>query len=231
MVKKDDLDELLYKYMPIVDEKLISELQEQAGEEYKFSIDFENKMERLVCENKYRNKGQWLWKYFGYIAAIIVVALGLCIPFNRTVCAYSTTIIEKIKTVLEDSFIYTYFVEGNKEEVVLRKPAYIPEGYNCIDASQSDTRCYAVYINGQGNQIIYQQMVIQDEMQIALDSEYDLEKVVNLRGNDLELYYYDGGFINAYYSTSSYIFTVTADNLDEEEILKILDTTLEEILE
>lgn len=43
MVKNDDLDEILYKYMPMVDEELINELQEQADKSYKFSIDFENK--------------------------------------------------------------------------------------------------------------------------------------------------------------------------------------------
>jgi hypothetical protein len=231
VVKNDDLDEILYKYMPMVDEELINELQEQADKSYKFSIDFENKMEWLICENKHRNKRQDFWKYFRYIAAIIVVALVFCTPFNWIVRAYSGTIIEKVKMVLEDSFIYTYFVEGYKEEIVIRKPAYIPEGYNCIDTSLSDTRCYEVYTNEQGNQIVYQQMLIQDEMQVVLDLEYDTEKVVDLRGNKLTLYCYDDGYINAYYSIDNYIFTVTADNLSEEEIIKILDMILEEMLD
>jgi DNA-binding ferritin-like protein (Dps family) len=68
-------------------------------------------------------------------------------------------------------------------------------------------------------------------MQVVLDLEYDTEKVVDLRGNKLTLYCYDDGYINAYYSIDNYIFTVTADNLSEEEIIKILDMILEEMLD
>lgn len=45
MVNKNNLDELLYKYMPIVDEVLIEELESQVDEDYVFSEKFEKRME------------------------------------------------------------------------------------------------------------------------------------------------------------------------------------------
>ncbi len=229
MSKRDEIDQLLYKYMPIADEELIRELEQQIDEKFEFSTDFERRMENMIRKNRFRSKISTIGKFIRYAVAILIVSWGLCMAFSETVRSYSILIIKKIVTVFEDSFIHTYSVEGSKTEIILKEPAYVPEGYRCIDASQSDSSYCAVYMNDQGNQIIYQQMVIRDEMLIGLDSEYDYVKTVNFRGSELTLYLYKDGFINAYYSLDGYIFIISSETLNENDVFKMLNATIDEI--
>lgn len=233
MVKKDDLDELLYKYMPIADEELIRELEQQIDEEFEFSMDFEKRMEKLIRKNKFRSKISAFGKLFRYTAAILVVTWGLCVPFSQTVRAYSGMLIERIKTVLEDSFIYTYFVEdmGNGVEITLGGPAYVPEGYTCINSVEHDFIYFAVYENSLGEQIIYQQAIITDDMQVRLDSEYDSEKTTRLYEKELTIYFYEDGFKNLYYVFDKYEFIITADNVEEQELYRIVEETVKQFIQ
>ena len=72
-------------------------------------------------------------------------------------------------------------------------------------------------------------MVIRDEMLIGLDSEYDYVKTVNFRGSELTLYLYKDGFINAYYSLDGYIFIISSETLNENDVFKMLNATIDEI--
>lgn len=228
MVNKNNLDELLYKYMPIVDEVLIEELESQVDEDYVFSEKFEKRMERVIRWNKYYPKVERIKKAVKYMAASIIVIIGLSIPFHQEVQAYSEKILERIKTIWEDSFIYTYFIEDTvyQEQIELKEPSYIPQDYTRKSILQSESMCYAIYENELGNQITYQQMLITDEKQIVMDLEYEYEKNISLKENNLEIYFYTDGFIQAYYSGEQYIWNVTATDISEDEIYKMLDSVV-----
>lgn len=231
MEKKDDLDELLYKYMPIVDEELISELEIQVDGEFTFSEEFEKKMSKVIRWNKFYSRLERIKKSTKYIAASLILTVGLCMAFSQTARAYSEMLFERIKTMWEDSFVYTYFVEDSirENQAELKEPSYIPRDYSCINIMTSETMCYAIYEDSQGNQITYQQMFITDKKQTVMDSEYDSEKIISLNGNDLTLYFYENGFIHAYYSSDKYIWEITADDIGESEICKIVKDTVEDL--
>lgn len=225
MKKKDDLDELLYKYMPIVDEELISELEMQVDGEFVFSEEFEKKMSKVIRWNKFYSRLERLKKSTKYIAASLILALGLCMTFSQTARAYSGMLFERIKTIWEDSFIYTYFVEDSvcEEEVEMREPSYIPKDYSCMNSVSNEIMWYAIYEDAQGNQITYQQMLVTNEEKTVMDLEYISEKTIDLNGNVLTLYFYEDGYIHAYYTWDKYIWEITADDIQEEEIYKIIE--------
>lgn len=230
MEKKDDLDELLYKYMPIVDEELISELEMQVDGEFTFSEEFERKMEGFIHRNKFYSQIRKLRKYIGYTAAALVVALGLCLPFSQTVRAYSGMIIERVMMALEDSFVYKYFVNNDVDDVVLREPCYIPEGFEKVNDIKNDTMYYALYEDEQGNQITYQQMLVSDEMEMAMDSEFVSEKTRSFKGYEITFYFYEDGSMHAYCLLDSYIFEITAEGTTEDDIYRMIEDSIKNFI-
>lgn len=71
-------DELLYKYMPIVDEAIISELENRVDYSYHFSEKFDRKMGKLIIKEKYMDNLGWLYKIGSRLAvfsALIIASL------------------------------------------------------------------------------------------------------------------------------------------------------------
>lgn len=213
-------DEWLYQYIPVVDEAMIRELEKEVDKNYQFSDKFEKKMVKLMHREKY----QKLWERIGKIGKqAAAAALTVCFVLfgvTMSVEAYREKIFETVKTIWEDSFIYSYFSDNTQTSLKKIKITYIPEGYTLIGENQNENIYTAIFENKDGKQIICDQMLVSDQRDIVFDLEYSSIRRECVQEKDIVIYSYDGTYRSAYCEYGNYVIAVTSDNLSEEEILQ-----------
>ena len=103
---------------------------------------------------------------------------------------------------------------------------YIPEGYELVEKKQEELLTTIEYRNKSGENIEWVWWIVTDALTLVLDTEYDsLEKKV-INGVTISFFIYEKGTINAYWEYDQYVFQVFTDNLELEEICKIIESTI-----
>ena len=128
-----------------------------------------------------------------------------------------------MKTIWEDSFLYTYFVEEETNLFTEFQLEYLPAGYGLEEKLGNDNSYSSTYTNAVGEQIVFDQYRITDNRKIVMDLDYDKETVVTVNGVPLIIYSYADGFVSSYYEYQNNVFLLTADNLSREETVKIFE--------
>lgn len=220
-------DEILYKYVPIVDEMLIKEIEDQTNYEYEFSDDFNRKMKKLIFQEKH----QVLYKFFRaplkYVASVIVIIVASLFMVTMSVEANRIIFFERIQTIWEDSYLYKYFAdEGN--QIVLYEPEYIVEGYELINHIENDiVSLYEYYNVVTEQQYNLSQEMVTEGKKVVFDLSYDSKEVVNVGNCVVDIYRYQNGYVRAYTEYQEFIFTIDADNMTNEDLLKIYENWIQ----
>ena len=100
-------DEWLYKYMPIVDDAIIESLEKQVNYEYKFSNKFEKKMQRVIWQENH-SVIAGMKKIVERVAMFFVSILCIGLIVTLSVEAYREKFFATLKTLYEDSVLYSY---------------------------------------------------------------------------------------------------------------------------
>lgn len=213
-------DEWLYKYMPIVDEMRIGELEGHTDYAYSFSSRFERKMKRLMWEEAHP------WITISYRQLKRVAVLGICVVISIFMMSLSVEgnrnkFFETVSTMLEDSVLYTYFADEEEGEFQAREPGYLPEGYRETERSLSDIHMYLIYENERGEMITWEQILVSAGTSIGMDMEYDAQVIQTVEGKFVTVYLYPDEFKSAYCEYEESVFILTADNLSVDEICKM----------
>lgn len=215
-------DELLYKYVPIVDEMLVKEIEENTDYEYEFSDIFEIKMKKLIFEEKHQKLSKIIKSPLRMIASIVIVVFLSLFTVTMSVEAYRIEFFAKVKTIFEDSFVYKYYVEEDSEGIIY-EPQYIVEGYELIRHDENDISSIYEYYNYKTNQQYnLTQELVTDGKNVVFDLEYDSLEKIEIGEFNIDIYRYEDGYIRAYLEFGQSVFIVEADNLSEEEIKKII---------
>ena len=225
MKKIDITDDLLYKYMPVVDEAIVNKVEENVDEEYTFSPDFKKKMEKTIRYEKSRHFWKKLSKSGRKVAIFALVILGFTLTATVSVQAYRLKFFETIKRVFDDSYRYTYkeTTTNNDEGLVECKLGYIPEGYELETESGIAIVHTWIYENAENSQIVIDQHLVTDSLDISFDSEYDSEEVFEIDENTLKIYWYKDGTSYAYYEYGNCVIVMVIDDLSSDEIVKIAE--------
>lgn len=213
-------DEWLYKYMPAVDAAIIRKLESQVDTDYEFSRKFERRMKRLMR----REAHPWMEKTQKIIkraAAIFTGIIGAALIVTMSVEAYREKFFETVKTILEDSVLYSYLVDEERTAFHCIEPEYIPEGYQEMERIVTEHWFSLTYENEKGNFIIWDQLLITDGSRLVLDSEYEKQVIREVNGDDLVISIYADGFIGAYYEHGEYAYLLAADKLSIEEVCSV----------
>ncbi|MCH5342913.1 MAG: DUF4367 domain-containing protein [Acetatifactor sp.] len=216
-------DEWLYKYMSIVDEAIIRELEKTTDYEYQFSDKFESKMEKLVWEETH----PWISEFYRQskrAAILLLCIISAIFLLSMTVQAYRTKFFETIKNSLEDSILYSYFVDEKQDNFHCSEPEYIPVGYQEIDRVIVDRLFSITYANDDGELIIWDQMLIQDGGNLVVDTEYDTQVVKEINGDNAIISLYSDGYVGAYYEHAEYVYILSADKLSIEELCSMIES-------
>lgn len=213
-------DELLYKYMPIVDEAIIMELENNTDYEYQFSAKFVRKMRMLIWKDAH----PWVSDIFRQLKR--TVAMSICVAvvlflLTMSVEGNQIKLFETVRTMWEDSELYTYFYDAQEGEFQEREPAYIPEGYEVTYNDLSDIHLLLIYENDVGEVISWEQMIVSNSAGVVVDNEYDSKVVQEVDGKFVTVCIYADGFKYAYCEHKEYVYILTADNLAVEEIYKM----------
>ena len=215
-------DELLYKYVPIVDEMLVKEIEENTDYEYEFSDIFKIKMKKLIFEEKHQKLSKIIKSPLRMIASIVIVVFLSLFTVTMSVEAYRIEFFAKVKSIFEDSFVYKYYVEEDSEGIIY-EPKYIVEGYELIRHDENDiTSIYEYYNYKTDQQYNLTQELVTDGKNVVFDLEYDSLEKIEIGEFNIDIYRYEDGYIRAYLEFGQSVFIVEADNLSEEEIKKII---------
>jgi hypothetical protein len=220
-------DEWLYKYMPVVDAAIIQDLEKGVDTSYHFSKNFERKMKRLIR----REAHPWMemsQKLMKKIAVFFIVVISATFIFTMSVKAYRKKFFETIKTFFEDSVLYNYFVIENDSKFTNYVPSYIPSGYFEIDKISSETNLSIMYENKNGELITWDQILATETSNVVMDTDYDSLEKIEMDGYTIDVALYESGYACVYSEYEQYVFVLTADSLNIEEIKSIFESMEEQ---
>ena len=217
-------DEWLYQHMPVVDNAMITALENQVDREYVFSKRFEQKMQKVIRREAHPvlTGAQQLLKRMAIFFTGIVCA-GLVLTLS--VDAYRDKFFMTLKTLREDATQYNYSSEEKDAVLTPTIPTCIPEGYTETDRRDSPLFCEIFYENNAGEQLIWEQMLISSNnaLTLVLDNEYDAEEEHVIGGHIATVYTYVDGYAMAYYEADNYVYVITADHMTAEEMYALVD--------
>ena len=224
MKQMEVTDELLYQYMPIADEMDLDALEaEIADEEIVFSKKFERKMKRLMWKEEHK----WVvgfGKFMARVAVVLLCVLGVSFAVTMSVDAYRSKFFQTVQEIWENSVVHTYDVGGETYEFVPHEPNYIPEGYEEIRRIENEHCLSIEYVNEYNNYIYMEQKDISQYTWNKLDVEYDTHVSKKIEGGVVNIYCYNDGFVHAYFETEHYIYILTSDMLEIDEVCEICNS-------
>lgn len=212
-------DEWLYRYMPIVDEAIIRELEDGTDYGYRFSAKFERRMKFILWKEEH----PWIGAAYRQLKRAAV--LGICVAVGLLILTMSVEgnrmkLFDTISTLREGSAVYTYFTD-EEGEFRKREPAYLPEGYEEVKMSSNGIHFCMVFENSMCERITWNQWLALDKESIVLDTEYDSQMTCEVDGKFVTVCLYSDGFKYAYCENERYVYLLTADNMTIDEICKI----------
>lgn len=216
-------DEWLYKYMPIVDEAIIQELEKETDYEYEFSDKFKRRMKKQIR----REARPWISIFVRQskkAAIFTVCTISLLFLLSMSVQAFRIKLFETVKTIWEDSILYSYFTDIETEDFHINEPQYIPQGYKEIERIVTDHQLSVMYENSLGEMITWDQVMVTDGGSLVVDSEYDSQIAKEINGKATIISLYSDGYVGVYCENDEYAYLLTADNLSIEEICCIIES-------
>lgn len=223
MKKISVTDEWLYKYMPVVDEAIIRELENETDYEYPFTGSFEHRMKKLIR----REAHPWIgacYRLSKKTAIIFLCAISVLFVTTMSVQAHRIRFFETVKTIWEDSVLFSYFVDQDQGIIQCNEPRFIPEGYQETESFFSNHLFNITYSNENGNMVTWDQMLVQDGGGFIADIEYDQQIMKEVNGKNVVISLYQNGSAYAYCEHGEYVYLLTSDNLSIDEICLIFDS-------
>lgn len=227
MKKTEITDEMLYRYMPLVDEIIIDSIEADTDRTHKFSSEFEERMEKVMkdtkrCRNK---KRKIVWKV---AAAFFVCLIGTWIIFTVSTQAYRIAFFETIKTFLEDSVLCNYQTNEMENNLVHSEPVYIPKGFEEIERVENVISTVVIYQNEKNESIIWEKKAATEDRVHIMDSKYELKKQKKINGCEVMIYVDENQNKLVYYEQGQDIFTITAPNIENKELFRMCSSMLNE---
>jgi len=216
-------DEWLYKYMPIVDEAIVRELEKETDYDYQFSSRFERRMKKLIK----KEARPWIGVFYRLskrAAILFMCVISSIFVITMSVQAYRTRFFETVKSIWEDSILYSYFVDENQGNIQCNEPGFVPEGYQETERIVLEHWFSVTYTNKDGKVITWDQMLVQDGGGLTADIEYEQQVIKEVNGKNVVISLYLNGFVNAYCECGEYAYVLTADNLSIDEVCMIFDS-------
>lgn len=171
----DVTDAWLYKYMSIVDEAIINEIEKNVNYDYAFSDEFNRKMERTIRKEKFIPFWNSVSKFGKSVAIFALVIVTSLFAVTMSVEAYRIQFFETVKTIWEDSFFYTYFTEEKDIGFQKREFEYLPDGYYLIEEiSDGNFKFLQVNEVANVNEAFYKKYDSYKEVVVEDNKNYDV---------------------------------------------------------
>lgn len=218
-------DDFLYKHMRKAEIKMLDSLPKEEDLSYKFSKDFERKMDKLIREEKRTPFMRYFVIYGKRSAAIFLIIASISFAATMSVEAYRARFFEVITKVWEE---FTSIRFESEEEVIDKKlvainPEYIPEGFSILEETLSDYVNKIIYVNMIDEEIIYEQRLISNG-EIIFDTEGVEVKTMNIENQTIN-FFTNKGVSQIYWNDDLYRYRFSS-TIDMEEIIKMTKSIL-----
>ena len=201
-------DDLLKEVLPKVRNELVEEWEKEPVEDHTFSARFNRKMKTFIWKHKNKQLMKEL-KVVGKIAAALLIVVGICFFGNTMVSRANLDVLfKKIEVALEDSAMYIYDKDTDSYYFTAYEPGYVPEGYVEVSRVVREDMISIRYTKKNNNEeyINWTQMLVQDNMIMGMDIEYDDLVIKEYAGENVNIYVYESGYKGLYYEMGNCIF-------------------------
>lgn len=220
-MNRDFTDELLYKYMPIVDQ-LLTDTLSQSDEEHHFSAKFERKMNRVIKDERLKPKMRRMKSHAKKMVAVFCVIVFSSFVLSMSVEANRVRFYHFIRTIFEDSVLYQYFV-GEDQVIEYVKPTYIPNEYVISDSGKDEISQFIIYKSNR-NEIIFDQVLINDGYNLLLDIEYDFCETIQIGEKEGYLFKKYGEYSKVFFEYGTSQIIITGFDIEDDELIKIAES-------
>ena len=184
--------------MPLIDQALLQEIENEVDYEYEFSERFKRRMRKLISRERRLRFWYGLSGRTRSIAAIAGIVTASLLVSTLSVQAYRSHFFETVKTALEDSTLYTYLVgengESESDEFQAMVPKAIPQGYEIVEETKGELRYSLLYENERKEILDWNQEKVTDTLLLVIDTEYEWEKIEKKNGRDVIIHGYSDGY-------------------------------------
>lgn len=227
-IAEDELDRLLYEYMPRAEEKWIAALEKRSSEEeYVPSDRFLEMAGHLIDKANRMEKRQRMVKLLKRAAAIFLIIVSASFAACMSVEATREKFVEFIRKLHADWTEYKYDLkEGAEAEFVLIEPGYLPEGYREYAREDMGDVVHIYYQNekqGIDTEIIYEESTAEG-LTVGLDTEGARIKTKNIGGEKIE--YFENKEMGYVYWTDEDTYYNIIGYVDVNELLKMADSII-----
>ena len=225
-----EMDELLYQYMPIVDEILCKNVPGSMNHE--FSDRFEKRMNKLIRLESHSKTYRVMIGVCKRVAIILAAAMLLGLSLSGNVVALIEKFFSFTKTASSGGF-WEYRFESYEEDdmAYIRKPEYIPEGFVLTESNHRLPFWYETYKGKNGETIMIDNTLISEGLTMTMDSDFDYEEKIVIQGH--EATFIDRSSDKAYYTIfwfdKNMMYEVSSSvDVPKEEVIKVAENMLQE---
>ena len=228
-ISDEDLDSLLFEYMPKAN-LLLNQLEEERDKDippHVFSNRYNRNIKKIIKKYSKTPIQRKLADFRKYVAVVLIIFVLINGFFIVTIHAYRERVIEIITTVYK---AFTSIITETEnvselldEEFEFSEPSYIPEGFEVVGELKSDVERIIDYENGD-KIIVFDQSVITNS-EIRIDTE-DTEIKELVIGEYTVSYVYNKGMYNAYWNDDIFIYLITTET-SYEELIKIIESVIQ----
>jgi hypothetical protein len=224
--KKDKDSILLDTFIRVASQEAIEKemaalpSNEELNAKYKPSPELDKRIRKIIHNSRKQSKARWRMRIGGKaavcITAFIAVTFGVLISVQATRNIILNAIIE-----WHEKNIKIEFQEPDAGSNNIFRPTYMPRGYSEISATESGNTFVIIYLDENGNEILFTQRRA-ETTSLSADSEYHDYVEIQVNGEPgylLEARQGEQSSILAWQEGSS-LFTLTA-SVEANELVKI----------
>lgn len=218
-------DDFLYKHMRKAEIKMLDSLPKEEDLSYKFSEDFEKKMDKLIREEKSIPFMRSFVVYGKRAAAIFLIIASISFATTMSVEAYRVKFFKVITEVWEEftSIVFKSEEEVNDGNLVPTNPQYIPEGFSMFYEDVDNYMNMIIYKDAANIEIFYEQSFISNK-EILLDTEGVEVETMKIENQEIN-YFSNKGVNQVYWNDDNYTYAFIS-SIDMEELFRMTKSVL-----
>lgn len=160
------------------------------------------------------------------IATVAAIAMVLMFSSAMSVSAFREPFIEMIQTIFSNHVELSF--DGDKKDAITEVYGigYIPEGFELIKESISDSAVFKDYEDSEGNIISFSQMITGNDTTVDVDNEQSNNYTINVDG--VEIFITEGirdDIKAAFWGADGYSFNLTyIGDIEVDELTEIISS-------
>lgn len=216
-------DQLLYEYVPKVDEELLQNIPDFPELSFKASNPFQKKLHRLIRRSHYPRLHYHYMKTWGKVAVIILLVLAISVALTGSVKAVMQLRIHVSERIWHDGYVEERYSVVGEGEGVIKKLSYVPNGYYLIREDKIKWSYTAEYHSERGMRFVFGGDVIMDGTVTGKDTDYINQHTVVVRGYDVLIETNEEGHRGCYWTEEDIQYVILADDLEENELIRMIE--------